>query len=66
MTQYEQGLLSYHRTCQNCSQPLLGRYGQRYCCAECRLAGNAAQARAQRKLWRAAGKPSEAELEQVA
>ena len=62
--QYEPGLLSLHLTCNNCGEPMLARYGQRWCCVECRLAGNAAEARAQRRLWRAAGRPRETELEQ--
>jgi len=59
----EPGLLAVHRYCNHCGKPLRGRYGQRSCTAECRLAGNASEARAQRMLWRQAGKPSEEQLQ---
>jgi hypothetical protein len=65
MTHFEPGLLSVHRTCNNCGQALLGRYGQRFCCAECRVAGQSAEAKAARRLWREMGRPREAELEQA-
>jgi predicted nucleic acid-binding Zn ribbon protein len=57
------GLLRAHRHCGYCGEPLVGvRYGQRFCCAECRAVGRVEDQRAARAFWAAQGKPSLAEV----
>ena len=50
-------LLTRHRCCDHCGGPLPDRFGQRFCDADCRALGKAAEQRAARELWRQAGRP---------
>ena len=52
------------RVCKQCRERYRPRVeDQVYCGRECRMQAKAAEARAQRMLWRKAGRPSETELE---
>jgi hypothetical protein len=52
------------RICQYCRERYRPRVeDQRYCGRWCRMQAKAAEGRAARSVWRRAGRPSEAELE---